>query len=219
MNIYLFETSCKSSSGFSSVINRRNSSFLDYQYGIRLVRKKEMNEMNLIILNARNEHDRAKFCDDLKEAILETNEMEGLRIQSEVEKLRNSSNSLVDITNNNSSIVSSLIDYSTNKRDRPLSRTLSNSLLDMTFNHQSLPCRTSQCSLDSGMVNTNEREREMFVFVESYPLHNQKVSIRHDFMVAFRLCIGWINHSSSFTHWIYDVDDCFVFFFFSRRSH
>lgn len=114
-----------------------------------------MNEVNLIILNARNEHDRSKFCDDLKEAILETNEMEGLRIQSELDKLRHSSNSLVDITNN-SSIVSSLIDYSTNKRDRPLSRTLSNSLLDMTFNHQSLPCRISQCSLDSGMVNNEE---------------------------------------------------------------
>ena len=125
---------------------------LDYQYGIRLVRKTDMNETNLIILNARNEHDRSKFCDDLKEAILETNEMEGLRIQSELEKLRNSSNSLVDITNT-SSIVSSLIDYSTNKRDRPLSRTLSNSLLDVTFNHQAMPCRTSQCSLDSGMVS------------------------------------------------------------------
>ena len=122
---------------------------------MRLVRKSEMNEINLIILNARNEHDRTKFCDDLKEAILETNEMEGLRIQSELEKLRHSSNSLVDITNN-SSIVSSLIDYSTNKRDRPLSRTLSNSLLDITFNHQSLPCRISQCSLDSGMVNNEE---------------------------------------------------------------
>ncbi len=79
------------------------------------------------------------------------NEMEGLRIQSELDKLRNSSNSLVDITNNNNNgVVSSLIDYPTNRR---LSRTLSNSLLDMTLNHPPLPCRTSQCSLDSGMVN------------------------------------------------------------------
>jgi IQ motif/SEC7 domain-containing protein len=137
MNVYLFETPY-------------------YQYGIRLVRKIDMNEINLIIFNARNEHDRTKFCEDLKEAILEMNEMEGLRIQSEVDKLRNSSNSLVDITNNNG-VVSSLIDYPTNKRERPLSRTLSNSLLDMTLNHQPLPCRTSQCSLDSGMVSlTNE---------------------------------------------------------------
>jgi IQ motif/SEC7 domain-containing protein len=115
-----------------------------------------MNEINLIIFNARNEHDRTKFCEDLKEAILEMNEMEGLRIQSEVEKVRSSTNSLVDITNNNG-VVSSLIDYPTNKRERPLSRTLSNSLLDMTLNHQPLPCRTSQCSLDSGMVNKSKR--------------------------------------------------------------
>jgi len=113
---------------------------IDYQYGIRLVRKSDVNEMNYIIFNARNEHDRTKFCEDLKEAILEMNEMEGLRIQSELDKLRNSSNSLVDITNNNNNnnnnnngVISSLIDYPTNKRDRPLSRTLSNSILDMTL--------------------------------------------------------------------------------------
>ncbi|CAF2741540.1 unnamed protein product [Rotaria sp. Silwood2] len=136
MNIYLFETTY-------------------YQYGIRLVRKSNMNEINLILFHARNEHDRTKLCEDLKEAILEIDEIEDLRIQSELDKLHCSSNSLVDITNNNG-VVSSLIDYPTNKRDRPLSRTLSNSLLDMTLtmsNHSSLPCRTSQCSLDSGMVS------------------------------------------------------------------
>ncbi len=105
---------------------------IDYQYGIRLVRKSDVNEMNYIIFNARNEHDRTKFCEDLKEAILEMTEMEGLRIQSELDKLRSSSSSLVDITNNNT-VVSSLIDYPANKRDRPLSRTLSNSLLDMAL--------------------------------------------------------------------------------------
>ena len=91
-----------------------------------------MNQTNLITFNARNEHDRTKFCEDLKEAIMEMDEMEGLRIQSEIDKLRGSSSSLVDITNNNGGI-SSLIDYPTTKRDRPLSRTLSNSLLDMTL--------------------------------------------------------------------------------------
>jgi hypothetical protein len=70
--------------------------------------------------------------------------MEGLSIQSELRS------SLVDITNTNN-VVSSLIDYPMNKRDRPLSRTLSNSLLDVAINHQ--PCRISQCSFDSGMVN------------------------------------------------------------------
>ncbi|CAF0954222.1 unnamed protein product [Adineta ricciae] len=136
MNVYLFQTSY-------------------HQYGIRLVRKSDTNEINLIVFNARNEHDRSKFCDDLKEAILEMNEMDGLSRQAELDQLRASSNSLVDITNNHG-ILSSLIDHPTIKRDRPLSRTLSNSLLDMALpinNHPSLPCRTSQCSLDSGMVN------------------------------------------------------------------
>jgi len=154
MNLYLFETT-------------------HYQYGIRLVRKPDINQTNLITFNARNEHDRTKFCEDLKEAIMEMDEMEGLRIQSELDKLRGSWSSLADVPNNNNGIISSLIDYPTNKRDRPLSRTLSNSLLDMTltmnvpstFNHHTttnhatelFPCRNSQCSVDSGMVSlTNE---------------------------------------------------------------
>ncbi|CAF3618537.1 unnamed protein product [Rotaria socialis] len=151
MNLYLFETT-------------------HYQYGIRLVRKPDIHQTNLITFNARNEHDRTKFCEDLKEAIMEMDEMEGLRIQTELDKLRGSWSSLADSLNNNANgIISSLIDYPTNKRDRPLSRTLSNSLLDMTltmpapslFNHQTttnntkelLPCRNSQCSVDSGMVS------------------------------------------------------------------
>jgi len=67
---------------------------------------------------------------------MEMDEMEGLRIQSELDKLRGSWSSLLDVPNNNNTnngVVSSLIDYPTNKRDRPLSRTLSNSLLDMTL--------------------------------------------------------------------------------------
>ena len=111
--------------------------FLDYQYGIRLVRKPDVNQTNLITFNARNEHDRTKFCEDLKEAIMEMDEMEGLRIQSELDKLRGSWSSLADIpantTTTTNSVISSLIDYPTNKRDRPLSRTLSSSLLDMTL--------------------------------------------------------------------------------------
>lgn len=154
MNLYLFETS-------------------HYQYGVRLVRKPDVNQTNLITFNARNEHDRSKFCEDLKEAIMEMDEMEGLRIQCELDKLRGSWSSLVDVPNTNSNstgIVSSLIDYPTLKRDRPLSRTLSSSLLDMTltmnvpqaFNNAQQQIindtsRNSQCSVDSGMVSlTNE---------------------------------------------------------------
>jgi hypothetical protein len=67
---------------------------------------------------------------------MEMDEMEGLRIQSELDKLRGSWSSLADVptnNNNNTGIISSLIDYPTIKRDRPLSRTLSNSLLDMAL--------------------------------------------------------------------------------------
>ena len=109
-----------------------------------------MHQTNLITFNARNEHDRTKFCEDLKEAIMEMDEMEGLRIQCELDKLRGSWSSLADTSNNannnnsnNNGIISSLIDYPTNKRDRPLSRTLSNSILDMTLTMAS----TSPCTL------------------------------------------------------------------------
>ncbi|CAF1183675.1 unnamed protein product [Adineta ricciae] len=169
MNLYLFETTY-------------------YQYGIRLVRKPDVNQTNLITFNARNEHDRSKFCEDLKEAIMEMDEMEGLRIQSELDKLRGSWSSLADVPTTNG-VVSSLIDYPTNKRERPLSRTLSNSLLDMsltmnasaTFNHQStinttsdvLPYRNSQCSVDSGMVSmTND-----FSPNNAYPLRSVGVKL------------------------------------------
>jgi hypothetical protein len=101
---------------------------VDYQYGIRLVHKPSLDETHLISFNARNEHDRTKFCDDLKESILEMNEMEGLRVQNEWERCRFTSSSSAD-----HGVLSSLIDYPTGKRERPLSRTLSNSLLDMTL--------------------------------------------------------------------------------------
>jgi len=42
----------------------------------------------LLILNARNEHDREKFVDDLRESIAEMDEMERLRIDGELEKQR-----------------------------------------------------------------------------------------------------------------------------------
>lgn len=38
------------------------------------------------MFNARNEHDRTKFCEDLREAILEMDEMESLRIEGELDK-------------------------------------------------------------------------------------------------------------------------------------
>ena len=43
------------------------------------------------MFNARNDHDRAKFCEDLREAILEMDEMETLRIEGELGKQRSGS--------------------------------------------------------------------------------------------------------------------------------
>lgn len=45
------------------------SNVLDYQYGIRLC--SNIDSKILITFNARNEHDRSRFVEDLKEAILE----------------------------------------------------------------------------------------------------------------------------------------------------
>ena len=42
----------------------------------------------MLTLNARNEHDRSKFVEDLKESIAEMDEMETLRLESELEKQR-----------------------------------------------------------------------------------------------------------------------------------
>ncbi|XP_018009667.1 IQ motif and SEC7 domain-containing protein 1 isoform X2 [Hyalella azteca] len=55
-----------------------------YQYLIEI--KQRVDNKLLIAFNARNEHDRTKFCEDLKESIFEMDEMENLRIEGELEK-------------------------------------------------------------------------------------------------------------------------------------
>lgn len=40
----------------------------------------------MVTFNARNEHDRCKFAEDLKEAVSEMDEMENLRIEAELER-------------------------------------------------------------------------------------------------------------------------------------
>ncbi|XP_014777490.2 IQ motif and SEC7 domain-containing protein 1 isoform X2 [Octopus bimaculoides] len=73
MQAYLFETS-------------------HYQYGIRL----SSNGKVLITFNARNDHDRQKFVEDLKEAILETTGLESLRIEEELQRHRATRNTIDD---------------------------------------------------------------------------------------------------------------------------
>lgn len=56
----------------------------DYPYGIRLSQR--VDQKVLVTFNARNEHDRCKFAEDLKEAVSEMDEMENLRIEAELER-------------------------------------------------------------------------------------------------------------------------------------
>ncbi|XP_059470631.1 IQ motif and SEC7 domain-containing protein 2 [Neocloeon triangulifer] len=55
-----------------------------YQFGIRLSQR--MDNRVLVMFNARNEHDRCKFAEDLRESICEMDEMENLRIEAELER-------------------------------------------------------------------------------------------------------------------------------------
>ena len=55
-----------------------------YQYGITLTQR--WDRKVAVTLNARNDHDRSKFVEDLRESIAEMDEMEALRIEAELEK-------------------------------------------------------------------------------------------------------------------------------------
>lgn len=58
--------------------------FLDYPYGIKLSQR--VDSRILITFNARNDHDRCKFAEDMRESISEMDEMESLRIEAELER-------------------------------------------------------------------------------------------------------------------------------------
>nr|XP_053652982.1 IQ motif and SEC7 domain-containing protein 2-like isoform X5 [Cherax quadricarinatus] len=116
----------------------------------------------LIIFNARNEHDRTKFCEDLKESVCEMDEMESLRIEGELERqkasLRTSRPSSTAENRDSGVADMELLTTSekngTLKPDSTLKRSaLSNSLLDI---HEAEGVgqtvrRGSVGSLDSGM--------------------------------------------------------------------
>lgn len=55
-----------------------------YPYGIRLTQR--VDSRILITFNARNDHDRCKFAEDIRESISEMDEMENLRIEAELER-------------------------------------------------------------------------------------------------------------------------------------
>ncbi|KAG6443644.1 hypothetical protein O3G_MSEX002954 [Manduca sexta] len=55
-----------------------------YPFGIRLSRR--VDGRRLATFNARNEHDRCKFAEDLRESIAEMDEMEAMRIEAELNR-------------------------------------------------------------------------------------------------------------------------------------
>lgn len=63
----------------------------DYPYCIRLSQK--VDGKILVTFNARNEHDRCKFAEDLRESISEMDEMEQLRIEAELERQKSARSS------------------------------------------------------------------------------------------------------------------------------
>lgn len=66
------------------IIKKYAFCILDYSYGIRLGQR--VDGKVLVTFNARNEHDRCKFIEDLRESISEMDEMETLRIEMELER-------------------------------------------------------------------------------------------------------------------------------------
>ena len=111
----------------------------DYPYGIRLSQR--VDNKVLVTFNARNEHDRCKFVEDLRESISEMDEMETLRIETELERQKSSRGARSSAENRDSGVAdvevcpcpgpcpdrSEVIDI-----DSQLKRSaLSNSLLDI----------------------------------------------------------------------------------------
>ncbi|XP_066283204.1 IQ motif and SEC7 domain-containing protein 1-like [Branchiostoma lanceolatum] len=142
-----------------------------YQYGVRLTTM--IDNKVLMTFNAPNAHDREKFVQDLRECILEVNEMENLRIG---ELMRQQSNMSVgnyntlstsDIHQANGGPVNRSFDDSAKDRhalgaDSALKRTaLSNSLRDITEATGKRGRRNSAGSLDSNMIPSGRPEPSM----------------------------------------------------------
>ncbi|XP_067613114.1 IQ motif and SEC7 domain-containing protein 1 isoform X2 [Eurosta solidaginis] len=136
----------------------------NYPFCIQLSQK--VDGKILITFNARNEHDRCKFAEDLKESISEMDEMEALRIEAELERQKSARNRTAGSSENRDSGVADVevgayqttpageLAPSTNDAAQQLKRSaLSNSLLDMheQFGNEKPQRRGSVGSLDSGM--------------------------------------------------------------------
>ncbi|KAG7188370.1 hypothetical protein KM043_008024 [Ampulex compressa] len=141
-----------------------------YPYGIRLSQR--VDGKVLVTFNARNEHDRCKFVEDLRESISEMDEMETLRIETELERQKSSRNARGGAENRDSGVADVEIcpcpgactDRAENQEvDTQLKRSaLSNSLLDIheQFSGEKPQRRGSVGSLDSGGLFA-KRERKL----------------------------------------------------------
>ncbi|XP_011064908.1 PREDICTED: IQ motif and SEC7 domain-containing protein 1 isoform X5 [Acromyrmex echinatior] len=149
-----------------------------YPYGIRLSQR--VDGKVLVTFNARNEHDRCKFVEDLRESISEMDEMETLRIETELERQKSSRGARGGAENRDSGVADVEIcpcpgtcsdRTETVDVDTQLKRSaLSNSLLDIheQFAGEKPQRRGSVGSLDSGGLFA-KRERKLSQSEESGP--------------------------------------------------
>ncbi|KFB49914.1 guanyl-nucleotide exchange factor [Anopheles sinensis] len=150
----------------------------NYQFCIRLSQK--VDGKVLVTFNARNEHDRCKFAEDLRESISEMDEMETLRIEAELERQKSARGTRANNSENRDSGVADVevcagqyppgggvgalagvggvspneCGLAHTHSEAQLKRSaLSNSLLDMheQFGNEKPQRRGSVGSLDSGM--------------------------------------------------------------------
>ncbi|XP_020713557.1 uncharacterized protein LOC101454088 isoform X4 [Ceratitis capitata] len=136
----------------------------NYPFCIQLSQK--VDGKILITFNARNEHDRCKFAEDLKESISEMDEMEALRIEAELERQKSARNRTAGSSENRDSGVADvevgayqatpaneLVPNAADPTQQLKRSALSNSLLDMheQFGNEKPQRRGSVGSLDSGM--------------------------------------------------------------------
>ncbi|XP_034934125.1 IQ motif and SEC7 domain-containing protein 1 isoform X3 [Chelonus insularis] len=141
-----------------------------YLYGIRLSQR--VDGKVLVTFNARNEHDRCKFAEDLRESISEMDEMEALRIETELERQKSSRGTRGSSENRDSGVADvevcpcpgpCLERPEVADLDSQLKRSaLSNSLLDIheQFAGEKPQRRGSVGSLDSGGLFA-KRERKL----------------------------------------------------------
>lgn len=132
--------------------------FLDYQYGIRLSQR--VDGKVLITFNARNEHDRCKFAEDLRESISEMDEMENLRIEQELERQKSGRGRGAPPENRDSGVADvEVCPYAPQVQDDNNKRTLVETQLKRSALSNSLLDIHEQCTFTSTDPDSAENNR------------------------------------------------------------